>query len=105
MSRAELNKRSAEGIGGSTPMEAWSVYDPIVAHLAAYRCFLLPQLFPGLLHSRHEMSALLRLIRALQPKISDRTEGDESADSAANDTCTFSIKWRDTSSCLARHRA
>src|SRR6516164_1626968 len=69
------------------------------------RCLLLPQLFPGLLHSRHEMSALLRLIRALQPKISDRTEGDESADSAANDTCTFSIEWRDTSSCLARHCA
>src|SRR6187397_2309484 len=81
-----------------------SVYHPIVRHLGAFRRILLPQLFLGLLHSRHEMSALLRLIRTLQPKICDRTEGDESVDSAANNARTFSLEWRDTSSSLSRPR-
>jgi hypothetical protein len=97
-------KRSPEDIGGTTPGELRSVYEPIVRHLGAFRRILLPQLFLGLLHSRHEMSALLRLIRTLQPKICDRTEGDESVDSAANNARTFCLEWRDTSSSLSRPR-
>ena len=62
----------------------------------------LPQLISRLLQSRHEMSAFARRIRALQPKFSDQTEGDESADSPTIHTCTSSLRWRDTSLCLTR---
>src|SRR6478735_2745712 len=75
-------------------------YFLLVLSLDAGR-WLLPQLIPRSLPSRHEMSTFLGRIRDF-PKTSPRTEGDANADPRpAVFACAYPLGRRNTCSCRA----